>query len=325
MAKLPVLWRQIQRDNFTCIHKLAAFLELSTDLQAKLLVTPKFILNLPQRLAQKIGKNTLDDPIFRQFVPLGLELERPLGFMADPVCDKSFLKERTILHKYKGRALWLTSSACAMHCRYCFRQNFPYETTVQDFSAEMAYLQQNSDIKEIILSGGDPLSLGNEALKNLLNAFDAIPHISRIRFHTRFPIGIPERIDDAFLALLSQIKKQIVFIIHCNHASELDQDVTDALRKIRELGIPILNQSVLLKGVNDEEETFLTLCETLVNGGIMPYYLHLLDPVIGSQHFAVTEERGVELIRYVQLRLSGYGVPRLVREEAGHQSKTFIT
>src|SRR5579863_3427257 len=147
-SKMPLLWRQIQKDNFTCIQKLADFLELSPSHRTRLLEAPKFVLNLPRRLAEKIAKNTLDDPIFRQFVPLDLELVREPGFVADPVCDKSFQKGRTVLHKYKGRALWITSSACAMHCRFCFRQNFPYETKMEDSSEEIKYLQQNTDIKE---------------------------------------------------------------------------------------------------------------------------------------------------------------------------------
>jgi EF-P beta-lysylation protein EpmB len=322
---MSILWRQIQRTNFTCVQKLADFLELSPVNQERLLQSPKFILNLPLRLAQKIEKNRLDDPILRQFVPLDLELAKTPGFFADPVCDKSFQQGRAILHKYKGRALWLTSSACAMHCRYCFRQNFPYETAQQDFTEELTYLRHNTDIQEIILSGGDPLSLGNEALQGLLLALDAIPHIKRIRFHTRFPIGIPERVDDSFLKILQQLRGQIFFIIHCNHPAELDADVVGALRKISALGIPLLNQSVLLQGVNDQEDTFFQLCEALVNAGIIPYYLHLLDPVVGSGHFQVSEERGIALIRHVQERLSGYGVPRLVREEPGRYSKTFIT
>ncbi len=306
------------------MHELATFLELAPTLKEQLLTAPKFALNLPQRLASKIRKNTLDDPILRQFVPLTRELEKTSGFVTDPVSDQTFQQGKQVLHEYKGRALWITSSACAMHCRYCFRQNFPYETAVQNTSSGLAYLHEQTDIKEIILSGGDPLSLSHEALSDLLHAFDAIPHIQRIRFHTRFPIGIPERIDDSLLALFRSLKKQIIFIIHCNHARELDPDVVAALTRIRQLGIPILNQSVLLKGVNDEGPTLLELCEALVDAGVMPYYLHLLDPVTGSQHFEVSESQGIALIKYVQEHLSGYGVPRLVREEAGRGSKTFI-
>lgn len=274
MALFPennaIVWRQIQKNNFTSIAKLAGFLQLTPESREQLLESPRFVLNLPLRLAQKIEKNNLDDPIFRQFVPLKLELNTHPGYLADPVCDQAFRKGKTLLHKYKGRALWLTSSACAMHCRYCFRQNFPYESALTDFAEELAYLKDNTDIQEIILSGGDPLSLSNPKLQEVLLAIEAIPHIQRIRFHTRFPIGIPERIDEEFLALLAQIKKQIVFIIHSNHPRELDEDVLGALRKIGKLGITLLNQSVLLKGVNDEENTFLELCQILVNGGILP-------------------------------------------------------
>lgn len=319
---MALSWRQIQKGNYTSIHELSDFLELSAGNRSRLHTSPRFILNLPKRLAEKIAKNDLEDPLFKQFVPTVEETMIADGFVADPVCDKSFRKGKKILHKYKGRALWLTSSACAMHCRFCFRQNFPYESD-SDHSEELAYLREHTDIKEVVLSGGDPLSLSNDSLKLLFDAFDSMPHIQRIRFHTRFPIGIPERIDSGFLELLSNVKKQVYFVVHCNHARELDEEVIQALRKVASMGIPLLTSSVLLKGVNDEESTFLELCETLSNAGIIPYYLNLLDPVEGAGHFAVSEERGRELIRYVQERLSGYGVPRLIREEPGSPSKTF--
>lgn len=298
------------------------YLELSEENRARLSHTPRFVLNVPQRLAEKMAKNNLDDPIFRQFVPLAEELIPTQGYISDPVCDQSFRHGKKILHKYEGRALWLATSACAMHCRYCFRQNFPYETEVQGYQEELAYLKENEDIQEVILSGGDPLSLSDNALMQLLYALNAIPHLKRIRFHTRFPIGIPERINAAFLELLSGIQKQIFFVVHCNHARELDADVLTALRKVALLGIPLLNSSVLLKGVNDNPETLLELCQALTNAGILPYYLNLLDPVEGAAHFNVSEERGKELLRYVQERHSGYGIPNLVREVPGFSSKT---
>ena len=315
------LWRHIQKENFTNALELADFLELSEDTRQKLLLAPKFALNLPRRLASKIAKNDPSDPLFRQFVPLLEEQIQQPGFVPDPVSDTIFRKEKKLLHKYSGRALLLPTSACAMHCRYCFRQNFPYDTT-SDLTQELAYLNAHTDLREVILSGGDPLSLSDAALMQYLRAIDAIPHIRRIRFHTRFPIGIPERIDASFLELLSASQKQIYFTIHCNHPRELDPDVVQALRKIAQLGIPLFNQSVLLKGVNDHEETLLSLCEALVDAGIIPYYLNLLDPVQGSGHFEVSAARGRELLQYVQDRLSGYGVPQLVREEQGARSKT---
>lgn len=319
------LWRQIQKDNFTRIAPLLDFLELSEDLRKNILKSPRFSLNLPRRLAYKIEKNTLDDPILRQFIPLEEELTLTPGFVTDPVQDQTFQKTKKILHKYEGRALLVTTSACAMHCRFCFRQNFPYETEEKTFDADLEYLKNNTSLSEIILSGGDPLSLSDSVLANLLSSLDSIKHLKRIRFHTRFPIGIPERIDPSFLDLLASSSKQIFFIIHTNHAKEIDLDVVHALKKIQRLGIPILNQSVLLKGVNDDEETLLALSEILIDAGVIPYYLHSLDPVQGTGYFALPEERGPQLIRHLQTHLSGFGIPRLVREEPGNPSKTFIT
>ncbi len=322
-AAVPI-WRQIQRENFTSTTKLADYLQLSDENRLMLLDDAKFTLNLPRRLAAKIAKNNLHDPLLRQFVPLVEETVSTPGFEIDPLNDSKFREEKKLLHKYDGRALLLPTGACAMHCRYCFRQNFPYESYATGFEAELAYIKNHTDLSEIILSGGDPLSLSDAVLGNLLRSIDEFPHIKRIRFHTRFPIGIPERIDDAFIELLSSLEKQIFFIIHCNHPKELDEDVIRALKRISQLGIPVLNQGVLLKGVNDDEKTFFELCRSLTNAGIVPYYLHLLDPVRGASHFYVPDERGKELIQYAQERLSGFGVPRLVRETPGSSSKTFI-
>lgn len=321
--QLP-LWRRVQKENFTQVEELLHYLELDPHLKSRILKKPRFVLNLPKRLAEKIQKNTLDDPILRQFVPLDDELAEVPGFISEPVQDSVFRKGKKTLHKYEGRALILACSACAMHCRYCFRQNFPYETTDKNFDEDLEYLKKNESLSEVILSGGDPLSLADSTLASLFDGIEKIPHIKRIRFHTRFPIGIPERIDESFLKLLSSCSKQIFFVSHINHPKELDQDVATALKNIQKLGIPVLNQAVLLQGVNDSEETLLTLCESLINTGITPYYLHALDPVSGASHFAVSDQRGLELISYLQRRLSGFGVPRFVREEPGCSSKSLI-
>lgn len=318
------LWRQIQRKTFTRIEPLLDFLEIDEEGREKILKRPRFPLHLPYRLAEKMAKNSFDDPIFRQFVPLDEERVQTPGFLTDPVQDQNFRKTKKMLHKYQGRALLLTTSACAMHCRYCFRQNFPYETAEKGWEADLSSIAEDPTLSEIILSGGDPLSLNDGTLAELFRSLDPISHVRRIRFHTRFPIGIPERIDDSFLDLLASSSKQVIFIVHVNHPQELDGDIVLALKKIQSLGIPVLNQSVLLKGVNDREETLLSLSETLINAGIIPYYLHCLDPVQGAGHFSLPEERGPELIRYLQRHLSGFGVPRLVREEVGKLSKTFI-
>lgn len=201
---------------------------------------------------------------------------------------------------------------------------FPYETEIIQYEKELEYLRNNSSLREVILSGGDPLSLSDNSLKSLLKAINCIPHIDRIRFHTRFPIGIPERIDNSFLETLQSSKKQIIFILHINHHQELDDAIFEAIKKIQSLGIPTLNQSVLLKGVNDNVETLSQLYWKLTSKGVIPYYLHQLDRVEGSSHFEVEKAKGVMLIQQLQNTLPGYAIPRYVEEIPGSLSKTII-
>ncbi len=314
-------WRAVQRKNFTQFKTLFEFLELQPHHLPQLLEKSPFPLNLPYRLAAKIAKSTLEDPILRQFLPLAKEAVITPGFTADPVGDEPSRTSSKLLHKYQGRALIVCTSACAMHCRYCFRKNFSYETD-KSFDTEIQAIVEDPSITEVILSGGDPLSLSNATLQDLIDCLSAIPHLNRLRFHTRFPIGIPERIDAPFLEILANTRLQSYFIIHCNHPQELDGDIFAALKKIQRLGIPVLNQAVLLKGVNDDIDALKTLCETLSDQGIMSYYLHQLDRVQGSAHYEVAEEKGRDLVQQLQALLPGYAVPKYVREVAGEPSKT---
>lgn len=325
MQKTPPLWRQIQRQNFTHWERLAEYLELSIDNKRKLLKNPKFVLNVPLRLAQKMTKNNLEDPIFKQFCPTLEENLITSGYSKDPVKDAHFRKETGLLHKYKGRALLVSTSACAMHCRYCFRQNFDYDPSKNGFAKEFETIAQDPSLHEIILSGGDPLSLEDYTLKNILDRLEEIPSIRRVRFHTRFPIGIPERMDENFLSILKKRRYQIWFVVHVNHPFELDEEVLLGLKKIQYLGIPVLNQSVLLKGVNDTFEIQKDLCEKLVDHGIQPYYLHQLDRVQGASHFEVESLEGCRLIEQLTSHLSGYAIPKYVREIPGALSKTSLT
>ncbi len=320
----PPDWRRIQLQNFHSWEKLALFLQLQDPYKDELLQKSSFPLNLPYRLAEKIAKNTLEDPILKQFVPLKKELILNENFVLDPVQDASFRKESKLIHKYQGRALLVTSSACAMHCRYCFRKNFSYETKRKDFEEELKTLENDTSISELILSGGDPLSLSNEDLKNLLTSLIPLTHIKRVRFHTRFPIGIPERIDEEFLSILEKIPKQFFFTIHTNHPKELDADIFSALKKVARLGIPLLNQTVLLQGVNDSVPVLEELFSLLSDHGIIPYYLHHLDPVTGTTHFATSEDQGKDLMRQLSKKLSGYSLPKYVKEVPGQSSKTPI-
>lgn len=320
----PSLWRQILRQNFTQWHPLAAYLELTECQLGLILKQPKFVLNLPLRLAEKVKKGDINDPILKQFLPTTHETQTADNFLNDPVGDSLCQKSSKFLQKYEGRVLLVCTSACAMHCRYCFRQNFNYDIEKTAFAEELKLIQADTSIHEVILSGGDPLSLSDSILENLLQNLDAIPHIKRIRFHTRFPIGIPERIDTDFINMLRKIRCQIWFVIHTNHPNELDATIFYHLKQLQQLGIIVLNQSVLLKGINDDVETQYRLCELLVNHGVMPYYLHQLDRVQGAMHFEVDEKIGHKIIKELTARLPGYAVPKYVREVPGEQSKTSL-
>lgn len=319
------IWKQVLRQNFTNIQLLADFLELDSIQRNELASKVKFTLNLPIRLAQKIAKGTLEDPLFKQFVPLVDETIISPNFVNDPVGDSPCRKSNKLLHKYQGRVLLLCTSACAMHCRYCFRQHFDYAINEKLFSDEMRIIESDPTISEVILSGGDPLSLDDRILGNLLTDLAAISHVKKVRFHTRFPIGIPERIDANFLSLLNASPLQFWFVVHINHPKELDAEVLSALKSVQKLGIPVLNQFVLLRGINDDPDVLTELCDLLVNHGIFPYSMNQLDRVQGAAHFEVSEERGIELLSAISKRLPGYAVPRYVKEIPGMPGKTHIS
>lgn len=322
--KSPIHWKEVLRTNFTQVSSLADYLQLSEKQRLLLLTKSDFVLNLPLRLASKITKASTDCPLFLQFVPLKLENKAAVNFILDPVADRVSQKEKKLLHKYQSRTLILTTSACAMHCRYCFRQKFPYETETTQYEKELDYVRNNSSIREVILSGGDPLSLNDNSLKSLLEAINCIPHVDRVRFHTRFLIGIPERVDGSFLETLKSSKKQLIFVLHINHYRELDDTIFEAIKQIQSLGIPTLNQSVLLKGVNDSVDVLSELYWKLTSKGIIPYYLHQLDRVEGTAHFEVEKERGSMLIQQLQNTLPGYAVPKYVEEIPRSLGKTLI-
>lgn len=321
---MPPLWQQIFQTNFTSWAKLAAFLQLNDTQKQHIDINPKFPLNLPVRLAKKIAPGSLDDPILKQFLPTIQERQTSPGFVADPVGDCGAKIESKLLQKYEGRVLLTCTSACAMHCRYCFRQNFDYETEDKTFNKELLLIAEDKTIREVILSGGDPLSLPNRILSSLLNRLSELPQIRCVRFHSRFPMGIPERIDEDFLAMIKEIPLQFWFVLHANHPHEFDKDIFDKMRQLQKIGVTVMNQAVLLKGINDDAKTLQNLCELLVDHGILPYYLHQLDRVMGAAHFEVPEEKGKSLIEAISQRLPGYAVPKYVREIPGIPSKTSL-
>ncbi|MGI9246673.1 MAG: KamA family radical SAM protein, partial [Steroidobacteraceae bacterium] len=235
-----------------------------------------------------------------------------------------------LLHKYSGRALLVATGACAIHCRYCFRREFPYgehNAGRDEFRPALDAIAADASIREVLLSGGDPLTLGDRRLRGLMEALGGIPHVSRVRVHTRLPVVLPDRIDDGFLAAWSAAPRlQRVMVIHANHANELRdaQDVAHALARLRGDGTVLLNQSVLLREVNDSVEALADLSEALFEHGVLPYYLHALDRVRGAAHFEVSDDSARALVADLAQRLPGYLVPRLVREVAGAGSKTML-
>jgi EF-P beta-lysylation protein EpmB len=270
-------------------------------------------------------KGDPDDPLLRQIWPLEAELATNAGFTQDPVREQGLATEGFI-RKYPGRALLIASGACPVHCRYCFRREFPYQTQLAargDWAEAVEQLRGTPDVREVILSGGDPLSLSNRRLCELFAKL-ADTGVATVRIHTRFPIVVPERIDTGLLRILHNTRLRTVVVVHSNHANELDAGVEAALLALREPLGALLNQSVLLRGVNDAVATLATLSERLFSCGTLPYYLHLLDPVAGAAHFDVDEQTGKQLVAALRARLPGYLVPRLVRETPGELSKTLL-
>ncbi|HKK15543.1 MAG TPA: KamA family radical SAM protein, partial [Gammaproteobacteria bacterium] len=233
-----------------------------------------------------------------------------------------------LLHKYHGRALLVVTGACAIHCRYCFRRHFPYAETnpsPDKWQNAINYLKNDKTVTEVILSGGDPLTLADHRLSELLQLLAGIPHLQRLRIHSRMPVVLPERVNRAFIELLSRYRLPVIMVVHANHARELDDNVAGAARRIRATGTLVLNQSVLLRGVNDNVSVLHALSVRLFELGILPYYLHMPDPVAGTAHFAVTEEEARQIMQELNAGLPGYLVPKLVREIAGENSKVPVT
>lgn len=286
-----------------------------------------FPLRVPEAFLARMRPGDPADPLLRQVLPLDAELEDTTGFDADPVGDGAALAAGGVLHKYRGRALLVTTGACAVHCRYCFRRHFPYadaNASADRWQGALDYLRQRSDLAEVILSGGDPLTLSDRRLAALVEELAALPHLRRLRIHTRLPIMDPDRIGPALLSWLTGTRLEPVLVIHANHANEIDTAVAAALARLRERGVMLLNQAVLMRGVNDTVAALAALSERLFAVGVLPYYLHLLDRVRGAAHFEVPEDEALALHAALAARLSGYLVPKLVREEAGEPAKTRI-
>jgi EF-P beta-lysylation protein EpmB len=316
------LWRDSIRDPLELLQILGlqAFSgRLSAAAQAG------FAFRVPRGFAAKMRYGDPDDPLLRQVLPITEEdLQSPLHVL-DAVGDMAARQAPGVLHKYAGRALLVSTGSCAIHCRYCFRRHFPYSeenAAARQWQAAIDYLRSHEDVGELLLSGGDPLSLSTAKLAALTDQLLSIPHLKRLRLHTRLPIVLPERIDEEFLQWLGGLPWQKIVVVHANHAQELDSPVCDALRQLRASGATVLNQSVLLKGVNDDAGVLSALSERLFEAGVLPYYLHQLDLVQGVGHFAVSDAEALAIHERLMAKLPGYLVPKLVREVPGEPNKT---
>lgn len=284
-----------------------------------------FDICVPEAYLARIEPNNPADPLLLQVLPVSEETLTPKGYVLDPLEEAEHRPAKGLIHKYAGRVLLIASPNCAINCRYCFRRHFPYSDNAPSraqWQEALDYIRNDSSIHEAILSGGDPLAASDRQLAWLVAQLESIPHLKRLRIHTRLPVVIPDRVDVALLGWLAATRLQKVVVLHINHANEIDQPVVDACARLKHAGVTLLNQSVLLKGVNDNVPTLATLSERLFEAGVLPYYLHVFDPVQGAAHFDVPDEYAQALVKQLLDHLPGFLMPRLVREVPGRASKT---
>ncbi len=329
-AKAAPAWQKALAEAFRSPRDLLAFLALDPAAAPRGLdLEPRFPLRVPRAYASLMRPSDWNDPLLRQVLALASENEARPGFVADAVGDGDAQDGPAVLRKYKGRALLVLTGQCAVHCRYCFRREYPYADQAlsrAEWEEVYARLGADPDVEELILSGGDPLSLSDTRLGFHLARGRALPGIRRMRLHTRLPVVLPQRVDDGLLALVAETAAKVPFyiVLHVNHAVEVSPGFAAAAARLRAAGATLLNQSVLLRGVNDSADALEALSLRLLDAGILPYYLHQLDRVRGAHDFEVPEEEGLRLVDELRARVPGYGVPRYVREIAGEKSKTVV-
>lgn len=319
-------WQELLADAITNPDELLALLNLPRSLlEPARIAAVQFKLRVPSGFVAKMSPGERDDPLLLQVLPLAEELLPADGYSTDPLAEIDAMVVPGLLHKYHGRILLTVTGACAIHCRYCFRRHYPYAEASpvrENLPRTLRYLHQHSEINEVILSGGDPLNLSDQRLSDLVKQLESVPHITRLRIHSRLPVVLPERIDDELLKWISATRLKVVLVIHANHPNEIDAALTQAMHKLHSVGVTLLNQSVLLRKVNDDAKVLTELSQRLFDAEVLPYYLHQLDSVQGAAHFAISDKTATRLIDEVRTRLPGYLVPRLVRESPHQAAKT---
>lgn len=322
-------WEQELSSLLRDVDELFRYLELPSSYLSEARHASKlFPLRVPKPFLKRMTKRNIADPLLRQVLPLGMELESPSDFSSNPIDEISYMPRRGIIHKYDGRVLLLLSPSCAINCRFCFRREFPYaenNLSSAEWSGVIGSIAADPSIKEVILSGGDPLVWPDQKLARLVDELSQVPHLRRLRVHTRLPVVIPQRVTGAMIDWLTKSRLKTVVVLHINHPQEIDTAVSESITKLVLAGVTVLNQATLLKGVNDEPLVQVNLSETLFEVGVLPYYLHLLDRVRGAAHFLVPDGTAIHLYDEMRAMLPGFLVPRLVRDVSGKRSKTLVT
>jgi EF-P beta-lysylation protein EpmB len=327
-ARQTPSWQHALASAITDPFELVSLLGLPRELAERAVTAGAgFGLRVPRGFAARMRHGDTADPLLRQVLPLPEERLEVPGYGTDPLREAEARHAPGLLRKYRGRALLVTTGACAVHCRYCFRREFPYDEqggALGRWREALQHIAADPTLSEVILSGGDPLSLSDARLAALGSELSRIPHVTTLRIHTRQPIVLPERVDPGLLAWLRSLPWRTVIVVHANHAHEIDAPVAAALQALRNTGATLLNQSVLLAGVNDDAATLAALSRALHAAGVLPYYLHMPDRVSGTAHFAVTERTAAAIVDRLARELPGYLVPRLVRETPGEAAKTVL-
>jgi len=321
------LWQEQLSAAITNPEELLDILELTTNDVPWLNQTP-FPLRVARPYVAKMAKRDPNDPLLRQVLPVKQEIQLTESCSKDPLNEASYNPIPGLIHKYNNRVLLTTTSACAIHCRYCFRRHFPYyenQLNQKQWEKIATYILERPNIKEVILSGGDPLSLKDKTLAQLVKLIEQIPHVKLLRIHSRFPVVIPQRICKSLVSLLSTTKLKTTLVLHINHPAEIDDFLKGKIAQLKQHDILVLNQSVLLKGVNNCSKTLINLSYKLFDAGILPYYIHLFDNVENGSHFAVSRHLAKAIMKQVMSNLPGYLVPKLVQEVSGIGYKVPIT
>ncbi|KEF31521.1 Lysine 2,3-aminomutase [Marinobacter nitratireducens] len=321
-------WQQLLSESVTSPEELLRRLDLPASLLEGARAGNKlFPIRVPEPFLARINKGDPSDPLLRQILPLTEETEVAPGFVNDPLRENVAIQSTGLIRKYRSRALIMVTGQCAINCRYCFRRHFPYEEqrlSPEDRQAVIDTLGSSPEVNEVIFSGGDPLAVNDRLLEQWVKALGSVPHIRRLRIHSRLPVVIPQRVCDSLLKWVSRAPFKIIMVLHINHAAEIDHNTRRALGYLRAAGVTLLNQSVILRGVNDKVDVLEALSESLFDAGVLPYYLHAFDPVSGAHHYDVSDEEARQLVRGMLARLPGFLVPKLVREIPGEPSKTPI-